>query len=127
MKEVINTEGAPKAIGAYSQAISAGNYVFISGQLPIHPVNGQIDGDIKTQTSQAIKNIEAILKSQGLDLKDVVKTAIYLKDINDFNSMNEVYRAYFNTEAPARVCVEVSRIPRDALVEIESIAYINSG
>lgn len=127
MKEVINAEEAPKAIGPYSQAISVGNYVFISGQLPIHPSNGQIDGDIRTQTSQAIKNIDAILKSKGLCLKDVVKTTIYLKELNDFNSMNEVYSTYFNTEAPARVCVEVSRIPKDALVEIESIAYINDG
>jgi len=122
-KQVITTDKAPKAVGPYSQAIKAGNYLFLSGQLPIDPSTGKFSGDnIETQTRQAIENVKAILSSVGSSLEHVVKTTVFLKNMEDFPKMNEVYQQYFKTNAPARSCVEVSRIPKDALVEVESIA-----
>lgn len=124
-KEVISTETAPKAIGPYSQAIRVGSYLFLSGQLPIDPNTGAITGDdINSQTRQVLENIKSILTCVRSSMKDIVKTTIFLKDINDFSSVNEVYQEYFDIDAPARSCVEVSRIPKDALVEIESIAVV---
>ncbi len=125
-KKVIAAAGAPKAIGPYSQAVKAGRFLFLSGQLPLDPETGNISGDgIKTQTRQAIENIKSILAAADASLSDVVKTTVFLKDIGHFPGMNQVYQQYFATGAPARSCVEVSRLPKDALVEIESIAITN--
>ncbi len=120
----IQTEGAPKAIGPYCQAVVAGGFVFVSGQIALNPSTGSIiDGGIKDQTLQVLKNIEAILKEAGLSLNRVVKSEVYLKDFNEFASMNEVYATFFPGDIkPARVTVEVSRLPKDALVEIGCIA-----
>jgi 2-iminobutanoate/2-iminopropanoate deaminase len=121
-KELIRTDKAPGAVGPYSQGVKARNLLFISGQLPINPVTGEIKGDIKAQTRQTLENIMAILSSTGASMEAIVKTTVFLKDLSDFSLMNEAYREYFATDPPARSCVEVSRIPRDALIEIESIA-----
>jgi 2-iminobutanoate/2-iminopropanoate deaminase len=123
-KEVIRTNRAPKAVGPYSQAIKYENMLFISGQIPINPVTGEITGDIKVQTRQALENIKSILLAAGASPDEVVKTTVFLKNIDDFNSMNEIYSQYFTNGAPARSTIEVSRIPRGALVEIEAIAAI---
>ncbi|CAB50156.1 RidA family protein [Pyrococcus abyssi] len=123
-KEVIFTEKAPKPIGPYSQAIKVGNFIFVAGQIPIDPETGEIvKGDIKEQTKRVIENIKAILEEAGASLNDVVKVTVYLKDLNDFAKMNEVYSEYFGESKPARVAVEVSRLPKDVLIEMEAIAY----
>lgn len=125
-KKVIAAAGAPKAIGPYSQAVKAGRFLFLSGQLPLDPETGNISGDeIEAQTRQVIENIKSILASAGASLSDVVKTTVFLKDIGHFPEMNQVYQQYFATDAPARSCVEVSRLPKDVLIEIESIAITN--
>jgi len=121
-REIIKTTGAPGAIGPYSQAIKYGSLVFISGQVPINPATGEIKGDIRVQTRQSLDNIKAILEAAGSSLSKVVKTTVFLKNLDDFSAMNEVYAEYFRQDAPARSTVEVSRIPRGALVEIEAIA-----
>ncbi|MBQ8599205.1 MAG: RidA family protein [Oscillospiraceae bacterium] len=124
MKNIIATEKAPGAIGPYSQGVKAGNFVFVSGQLPIDPATGAFAGPcIKCQTAQSLKNIQAILEAQGLSLKNVVKTTVLLQNISDFGAMNEVYAEYFTEECPARAAFEVAKLPKDALVEIEAIAY----
>lgn len=124
MKKIISTSGAPGAIGPYSQAVRAGGMVFISGQLPISPATGEFAGpDVAAQTEQSIKNIRAILESEGMTLLDVVKTNVYLKNMGDFAAMNEVYGKFFTEAYPARAAVEVARLPKDALVEIEAVAY----
>ncbi|HEY8462677.1 MAG TPA: RidA family protein [Bacillota bacterium] len=124
MPKIINTPQAPKAIGPYSQAVKVGNFLFVSGQLPIDPVtNTMVAQDIKRQTAQSLKNIAAILTEAGLSLEHVVKANIYLADMNDFAAMNEVYNSFFNSNYPARAAVEVGRLPKDALVEIDVIAY----
>ncbi len=123
-KEVIFTEKAPKAIGPYSQAIKSGNMLFISGQVPVNPATGELTGDIRVQTRQVLENIKSILLAAGASLVDIAKTTVFLKNIDDFAAMNEVYRDYFPNDAPARSTIEVSRIPRGSLVEIEAIAVI---
>ncbi|HSW57656.1 MAG TPA: RidA family protein [Dehalococcoidales bacterium] len=123
-KRVIKTDKAPGAIGPYSQAIQYGELLFLSGQLPSDPSSGAIEGDIKTQTHRVLKNMAAILEAAGAGLNDVVKTTVFLKDLNDFSAMNEVYSQYFVTSPPARSTVQVAAIPRGALIEIESIAFI---
>lgn len=122
MKEVIVTNSAPGAIGPYSQGIKGNNMVFVSGQLPIDPVSGNIAATIEEQTEQSIKNASAILEAAGLGLSDVVKTTVFITDLNDFTKMNEVYAGYFNEPYPARSTVEISRLARDVMVEIEMIA-----
>jgi 2-iminobutanoate/2-iminopropanoate deaminase len=124
-KKVIQTEKAPKAIGPYSQAIQAGNFLFLSGQIPIDPKTGElVKGDIRKQTQQVLENIKGILESQGLGMENVVKSTIFLKDIGNFNQVNEVYATYFPSSPPARSTVEVAKLPRDADIEIEAIAFI---
>ena len=124
-KEVISSEAAPKAVGPYSQAIKAGNFLFISGQLALNPKTGEIvSGGIEAQTKQSIENIKSILSSAGASLRDVVKTTVFLKDMEQFAQMNKVYQEYFGAGAPARSTVEVAKLPRDGLVEIESIAIV---
>ena len=123
--EVIHTDNAPAAIGPYSQAIKAGNLLFISGQVPFVPATGEIvEGDVKAQTAQSLKNLQAILKEAGADFSNVVKTTVFIKDMNEFAQVNEVYAEYFGDNKPARACVEVARLPRDVKVEIELIAVL---
>jgi 2-iminobutanoate/2-iminopropanoate deaminase len=124
MKQVIQTAAAPKAIGPYSQAIKAGNFIFVSGQLPLDAKTGLIAGnDIVVQTEKVLENLRFILSEEGYELIDVVKTTVYLKDINCFMAMNEVYARFFTNECPARAAFEVACLPKDALVEIEAVAY----
>ncbi len=125
MKEIISTDNAPGAIGPYSQAIKAGNMVFVSGQIPIDPATGEfVAGDIPEQTSQVLTNLSAILDAAGCSLNDVVKTTVFLADMNDFSAMNAVYSEFFIDNKPARATVEAARLPRDARVEIECIAMV---
>ena len=124
-KKVIQTNKAPKAIGPYSQAIQAGDFLFLSGQIPLDPKTGElVNGDICQQTQQVLENIKGILESQGLRMENVIKTTIFLKDLANFNQVNEVYATYFPSSPPARLTVEVSKLPRKAEIEIEAIALI---
>lgn len=124
MKKVLATKQAPAAIGPYSQGIRADKFIFVSGQLPIDPATGEFAGDdIKAQTKQSLTNISNILASDGLTMADVVKTTVLLKNISDFAAMNEVYATFFEGDCPARAAFEVAALPKDALVEIEAIAY----
>ena len=125
MKNIISTEKAPAAIGPYSQGISAqlGNITITSGQLPIDPATGAFaEGGIAGQTRQSLENVKAVLEAGGFSMEDVIKTTVFLKDMNDFGAMNEVYATYFASNPPARSAVEVARLPKDALVEFEAIA-----
>ena len=123
--QVIHTDNAPAAIGPYSQAIKAGNLLFVSGQVPFVPATGEIvEGDVKAQTAQSLKNLQAILKEAGADFSNVVKTTVFIKDMNEFAQINEVYAEYFGENKPARACVEVARLPKDVKVEIELIAVL---
>ncbi|MDI9468623.1 MAG: Rid family detoxifying hydrolase [Bacillota bacterium] len=123
MKSVISTELAPAAIGPYSQAVQANGFVFTSGQLPLCPDTGQMPETIEEQTKQSLTNVEAILQAAGVTKFDVVKTTVFLKNMGDFAAMNAVYEAFFAGAAfPARSAVEVARLPKDALVEIEVVA-----
>mgnify|MGYP000012131153 CR=1 FL=1 len=123
-KRVLATEKAPAALGPYSQGIAAsGEMIFVSGQIPIDPSTGAVvEGDISVQTKQCMDNIAAILAEAGATVEDIVKTTIFLKDMNDFATVNEAYGKYFEKDAPARGCVEVARLPKDMQVEIEAIA-----
>lgn len=121
--KVIVTSNAPAAIGPYSQAIVTGDYVFVSGQLPVDPKTGSFPSDdIKDLTKQSMNNLGEILKEAGSSFDKIVKTTIYLKDLNDFTSVNEVYSSYFKNSFPARSCFEVSSLPKGAKIEIEAIA-----
>lgn len=123
MKEVISTAHGPKAIGPYSQAIRANGLIFISGQVAFDPATGNlVEGDIAAQTDRVMKNLKAIVEAAGSTLDKVVKTTVFLKDMNEFTKMNEVYGKYFAAAPPARATVEVARLPRDVRVEIELIA-----
>ena len=123
MREVISTRDAPQAIGPYSQAIRANGLVFVSGQVAIDPAAQQvIEGDVAAQTERVMKNLAAILKAAGSGLENVVRSTVFLKNMNDFAVMNGVYGKYFNSAPPARSTVEVSRLPKDVLVEIDVIA-----
>lgn len=126
-KQEIISKNAPKATGPYSQAIKVGSSVFCSGQIAIDPKTESLVGkDIEKQTRQVLDNLEKVLEEAGSNLESVVKTTVYLKDMGDFPSMNEIYATYFRKPYPARATVEVSRLPKDVLVEIECIACINS-
>ncbi len=123
MREVISTKDAPQAIGPYSQAIKANGMVFISGQIAIDPAVGQvIDGDVAAQTERVLKNLSNILRASGSGLEKVVRTTVFLKNMSDFATMNEVYAKFFSATPPARSTVEVARLPKDVLVEIDVIA-----
>ena len=125
MKEVISTEKAPKAIGPYSQAIKANGLIFSAGQIAFDPATGQIvEGDIARQTARVLENLKAIVEAAGSSLDKAVKATVFLKDMNDFGAMNEVYTRYFPTDPPARSTVEVTRLPRDVRVEIDLIALV---
>lgn len=125
VKEVISTSKAPGAIGPYSQGIKFGNLLFISGQTPLNPETRQIvEGDVQAQARQCLENIKAILEAAGTNLDNVLKTTVFIKDMNSFGKINEIYAQYFTKNQPARSCVEVARLPMNVLVEIEVIAYI---
>lgn len=130
MKKIIRTEKAPAPVGPYNQAVVAsGQLLFVAGQIPLNPDTGEIvgEGDITAQTKQVMANMEAILTEAGANWENVVKTSVFLSDLANFGSMNQVYSEYFATEtAPARACVEVARLPKDVLVEIDCIAVLNS-
>ncbi len=122
--KTISTNLAPKAIGPYSQAIKVGNFVYTSGQLPINPATGAFpEGGIKKQTHQSLSNVKAILEEAGLTMSDVVKTTVFLADMNDFADMNSVYAEFFCEPYPARSAVAVKTLPKNAMVEIEVVAY----
>lgn len=124
MKHAIQSAAAPRAIGPYSQAVKAGAFVYVSGQLPLDAGTGAIvSGGMAAQTKKALENLRAILEDNGYSLADVAKTTVYLKDMNSFGAMNEVYAQFFSGEFPARAAFEVARLPKDALVEIEAVAY----
>lgn len=123
-KEVISTEKAPSAIGPYSQGIKIGDMVFTSGQIPINPQTGELITDIKEATRQSLNNVKAILEEAGTSLENAVKISVFVKDINDFSVINEVYAEFFGENPPARSLVEVARLPKDSVIEIEAIAAI---
>lgn len=124
MRQAVSTEHAPKAIGPYSQAVRAGTVVFLSGQIPLDPATGElVAGDIAAQTHRVMRNLDAVLQAAGLSFDHVVRCTIYLKDLSDFGVVNEVYGSYFHAPAPARTTIEVSRLPRDARVEIDAFAF----
>jgi 2-iminobutanoate/2-iminopropanoate deaminase len=122
MKKVINTNLAPKAIGPYSQAIVVNDLMFTSGQLPINPDNGELVKGIEVQIQQAMENIKNILAAEGMGLSNIVKTTIFLTDLNNFDIVNNLYGSYFKQDPPARSCFEVSKLPKGALIEIEVVA-----
>lgn len=123
--DVVHTDNAPAALGPYSQAIKSGNMLFISGQVPLVPSTMEVvEGDVKAQTAQSLENLKAILKESGADFSNVVKTTVFIKDMDQFGDINSVYAEYFGDYKPARACVEVARLPKDVLVEIEVIAML---
>ena len=123
-KEVLINKKAPAAIGPYSPGLKAGNLIFVSGQIPIDPKTGEMkEGDIEVKTKMVLENLKAVLEPYSIGLENVVKTTVFLKDINNFVRVNKVYGEYFTEKFPARSCVEVSRLPKDAEIEIEAIAF----
>jgi len=123
MKNVIKTDKAPQAIGPYSQAIEVNGMVFTSGVVPIDPATGVVvEGDIKVQATRVFDSMKALLEAAGSSCEDVVKTTVFIKDMNDFAALNEIYATYFTGDFPARSCVEVARLPKDVLIEMEAIA-----
>lgn len=126
MKTVISTSNAPAAIGPYSQAIKAGNLLFVSGQIPLDPATGALipEDTIQAQTTRVLQNLSAILAQAGATLDNVVKTTVFLKDMEDFGEMNRIYNTFFTTDCPARSAVEVARLPKGVRVEIEAIAAL---
>ena len=121
-RTVIKPEKAPAAVGPYSQGIAFGDLIFTSGQLPLNPATNKMPEGIEAQAKQSLDNVKAVVEAAGSNLDKVVKVTIFLKDLNDFGKVNEIYGTYFTKDAPARSCVQVARIPRDALIEIEAVA-----
>ena len=125
VREAIASDAAPKAIGPYSQAIRAGSLLFVSGQIPLDPATGaMVEGDIAAQTRRVFANLEAILEAAGASFDNVVRTTVYLADMNDFATVNQIYGTYFSSPAPARATVQAARLPKDARVEIDLIASL---
>jgi 2-iminobutanoate/2-iminopropanoate deaminase len=125
VREAVSTPAAPKAIGPYSQAVRAGSLLFVSGQIPLDPETGTIvDGDLAAQTHRVFRNLGAILEAAGASFDNVVRTTVFLVDMNDFPAMNEIYATYFSSPAPARATVQAARLPRDARLEIDLIAVL---
>lgn len=125
MREVVATENAPKAIGPYSQAIKANGFIFLSGQTPLDPATQQmVAGGVAEQTERVLKNLDGVLRAAGSSLDKVVRCGVFLKDMNDFAAMNEVYGKFFTSNPPARSTVQVARLPKDCLVEIDAIAVV---
>lgn len=123
-REIINSKNAPAAIGPYSHANKIGNLIFTSGQLPINPKTNELITEIKAATRQSLENVKSILEESGSNIRNVVKTTIFVKDLGDFSSINEIYLEYFNENPPARSCVQVAKLPMDAIIEIEVIAKL---
>jgi len=123
--KIVSTTGAPAAIGPYAQAVRAGNLLYTSGQIPLTPAGELVTGTIEDQTHQVMANLKAVLAAEGIGLENVVKTTVFLKDMNHFANFNAVYASYFGSHTPARSTVEVSRLPKDVFVEIELIAAIS--
>jgi len=122
-RKIVSTDAAPKAVGPYSQAVWAGDLLFCAGQIPLDPTTGQVvPGGVVEQTVRVLENLRAVLVSQGLDLANIVKTTVFVADLNHFTALNEVYARYFTGDFPARSTVQVARLPKDALVEIEAVA-----
>ena len=127
MKKIVSTKNAPSAIGPYSQAVIAGSLIFTSGQIALSPENGQlVNGTLAEEVHQVMRNIEAVLSAAGSSLSEIVKTSIFLKDMNSFGEVNELYASYFKSDYPARETVEVARLPKDVKVEISVIATISN-
>ena len=127
MKTIVQTEKAPAAIGPYSQAVKAGGFVFLSGQVALDPASGQVvEGDVRAQTERVMKNLQAVLAAAGSSLAAVVKATVFLADMNDFAAMNEVYGRFFSSDPPARATVQAARLPKDVQVEIDLIALVGS-
>lgn len=127
-KKIIKTDKAPGAIGPYSQAVQIGSLLYTSGQIPLDPATGEVvQGDIKLQTKRVLDNLAGVLAAAGSNFDQVVKTMVFIKDMNDFSALNEVYAEYFVNDPPARSCVEVARLPKDVKVEIELIALVQEG
>lgn len=125
MTQAVSTQAAPAAIGPYSQAIRAGDFLFVSGQIPIDPATGGVvDGDVRAQARRVLDNVGAIIAAAGASFDRVVKTTVYLVDMNDFAAMNEEYAKFFGTPAPARATVQVGRLPKDVRVEIDAIVHL---
>jgi 2-iminobutanoate/2-iminopropanoate deaminase len=126
MRQLVTAPDAPKAMGAYSPAIKAGNLLFVSGQIPVDPMTGNlIDGDIAAQADQVMRNLTALLRAAGASFTNVVRTTVYLADMNDFAAMNEVYSRYIVDPPPARATVQVARLPRDVKIEVDAIAVLS--
>ena len=125
MKRVFSTDKAPQAIGPYSQMVRGGDFVFLSGQIPLKVDGSLIDGSIEEQVKQIMENIKAMLESLDMKMEKIVKTTIYLTDLNDFAKVNEVYGSYFGSEPPARSTVQVAALPKGAKIEIEAVAFLN--
>jgi len=124
-KKIVSTEEAPAAIGPYSQAVKAGGLVFTSGQIPLDPASGTVvKGGIREQTHQVLKNLQHVLEAAGSSLNDMVKTTVFIADMNEFGTVNDIYAEYAGAEAPARSCVEVARLPKDVKIEIEAVALV---
>lgn len=125
MKKIVKTTEAPSPVGPYNQAIVAGNLIFTAGQIPMDPKTGELEeSDVRKQTERVINNVKAVLEAGGSSLSKVLKTTVFLKNMDDFTAMNEIYSKYFEVDPPARSAVEVSRLPKDVLVEIECIALV---
>ncbi|OIJ20526.1 reactive intermediate/imine deaminase [Anaerobacillus alkalidiazotrophicus] len=122
--KIVQTSAAPAAIGPYSQGVVVNNLFYSSGQIPLKPNGELVEGNVQEQTEQVLKNIDAVLKEAGATSETVVKTTVFIKDMNDFPLINEVYEKYFSNHKPARSCVEVARLPKDVLIEIEVIALV---
>lgn len=124
-KKIISTKNAPEAIGPYSQAVVANGFLFTSGMIPINPETNQlVEGDITVQANQAISNLKNLIEAFGSSCEKVVKTTVFIKDMNQFSIINDIYKTYFNKDFPARSCVEVARLPKDVLIEIEAVAIV---
>jgi len=124
-KQCIETPRAPAALGAYSQGVRIGNLIFVSGQIPLNPETGELSIHIKDGTRQCLENVKAILEAGGSRMDAIVKVTVFLRDMNDFNAMNEVYTTYFPQNPPARAAVQVAKLPRDAVIEIEAVAVVS--
>lgn len=121
-KKIISTDKAPAAIGPYSQAVEVNGFIYASGQIPIIPETGELASGIEAQTKQALTNVKSIMEAAGLTMANIIKTSVFIKDMNDFGKINEIYATFFDGSYPARSCVEVARLPKDVLIEVEVIA-----
>lgn len=125
-KEIISTEKAPAAIGPYSQATKFGNLILTSGVIPVNPETGEIPSDVQAQATQAFTSLKALVEAGGSSMANIIKTTVFIKDMNDFAKINEIYSKFFPTPCPSRSCVEVARLPKDVLLEIEAICYVEN-